>query len=197
MKKVVKYAAGVAALVVAALAGAAAYSFYSFEHTPPLTSARPQDILIALQGSMGETLFGVSNPLPRGVGLITAYQRDPQTFRRYATLFDTVSTAMRIGKFVRQHQQSLRLPLVSTGLPLPAAGLLDPWHHPYCVTRLQNALVIVSGGPKARSFSCRAQHFRVQQISSVRRRVFQTPAGEVVLILAPPSQRSPPPPPER
>jgi hypothetical protein len=102
------------------LLGLALYAYYDFTHNFrfSFTSEQVSDAQIALKGSIGEAIFSgqrseavpdvqhegktgldaVLAPPPagsKGVGLIEAYQKDPQRFKRYAEMFDSQSNPRR------------------------------------------------------------------------------------------------------
>jgi hypothetical protein len=104
------------------LVGLALLAYYNFTHNFQITLT-PEQISgtqIALKGAMGEAIFSrqwsealpdvqlegkrgldaLLVPLPtgsRGVGLIEAYQKDPQKFKRYAEMLDTAMNAKQVG----------------------------------------------------------------------------------------------------
>ena len=92
---------------------------------------------------------------------------------------------MHIANAVQVDQSAYVLPMSSSDLPLQSSEKLDSWSHPYCVSSFKNALVVVSGGPQASTFSCAVQHLTKQQLANATRKVFQTAQGEVVLVLKP------------
>jgi|GraSoiStandDraft_5_1057265.scaffolds.fasta_scaffold146829_1 hypothetical protein len=192
-------------LVAAVIMGLVVYSLHSFARTPIVTKLQMDDIETAVKGVAGELMFGEVNPTsvqtlegkgldalfaaqkqpPQGAGLIADYQRNPERFRHYAQLFDAAVTAMHIANAVQVDQSAYVLPMSSSDLPLQSSEKLDSWSHPYCVSSFKNALVVVSGGPQASTFSCAVQHLTKQQLANATRKVFQTAQGEVVLVLKP------------
>ena len=194
-------------LVAAVIMGLVVYSFRSFARTPIFSKAQMEDIETAMKGTAGAVMFGgvtatnvqtsetkgkgldalfaAQTKAPQGEGLITAYQRNPEWFRHYAQLFDTAATAMHVADAVHADQSAYVLPMSSSDLPLQSSEKLDSWSHPYCVNSFKNALVVVSGGPTASTFSCGAQRLTKQQVANATRKVFQTAQGEVVLVLKP------------
>lgn len=147
---------------------------------------------VEVSESMGlDALLASHKEALQSEGLITAYQRDPERFRRFAALFDTVATAKHVGEVIQARQTALRFPFSSAELPLKDSEKLDPWNHPYCIHSSEGALFVVSGGPKASSFSCATQRVKDRQIASAIRKVFQTAEGEVVVVLLPVSEPHP------
>jgi hypothetical protein len=203
-KRLLTLAAGIVVLVGAIISGVAVYTAYSWRHARIVTAKQSEDIQIALKGTMGQVMFGQAHPesaessertglntlFPTaqnatGEGLIAAYQRDPKTFGVNAKLFDTALNAKLVGQAVQASRGTYRLPISSAELPLETSSKLDPWGHPYCITALKTSVVVVSGGPEAVSFSCPNRNVREEQIASAARSVFQTPGGEVVVVLKP------------
>ena len=190
-------------LVAALITGLVVYSFRSFARTPILTKSQKDDIETALKGTAGELMFGelrpVDGPVSAGTGLdalfatqkqvtrreglIAAYQSNPGRFRHYAQLFDTVANAKRVAEVAQANERAYIFPISSADLPLQSIEKLDPWDHPFCVSEFKGMLVVVSGGPKAITFSCALQHLSRRQVSTATRKVFQTPDEEVVLIV--------------
>lgn len=189
-----------ALLVLAAVAALIGCSIYSFEHSSVLTAEELQNIQTALKGEMGEALF--SGGLPTGQraegtglnallpspeeshseGLIASYQHAPQTFKRYAQLFDTAINAEKIADEVQHDRTMYQLPISSSAVRLQPGELVDAWGHTYCVSALKATVIVVSGGPDAPSFSCLQQKTRAPEISSTLRNIFQASNGEVVVV---------------
>jgi len=195
MKKRLLTIAGCVILVACAVGG---WVYYSLVHISiPIAAVRPE-ALIAFKGSLGEVMFGnlqpqtvregtgldallASAPAPQGEGLISAYQKDPERFKRYAQLFDTAVNAERVGQFVQANRSSYNLPLSSSALPL-GDERLDAWGHPYCVTTTKSGVAVVSRGKQAVSFDCK-RDIPDNEIMSARRLTFQTTGGQVVVLV--------------
>jgi len=191
---------GIAALLLAVVAAITGWSIYSFEHAPILTDGELHDVQTAMKGELGKAVFADARAVgsgtedrglnalfaspaePQGEGLIAAYKRDPQTFKRYAQLLDTAINAMKIADAVRHDRSRYQLPISSLAMPLKRSEVLDAWGHIYCVSSLKTAVVVVSGGPDAATFSCPQQKTRAREISSAVRSVFQASNGEVVVV---------------
>jgi hypothetical protein len=159
-------------------------------------------IAIAMKGELGRVMFGEvqvqgaqtiqgagldallkpSKPM-RSEGLISAYRRDPATFKHYAELFETAIHALHVGKVVDVDRTAYKFPMLSSELPLELSETLDAWHHPYCVSTVQNQIVVVNGGASVRSYSCASQKVTAKQVASASRSVFETAAGEVVVLV--------------
>jgi hypothetical protein len=136
-KKIALFAVGGLGSLLVCLA---LYAYYDF--TPnfrfSLTSEQVSDAQIALKGSIGEAMFSgqpseavpdvqaegkrdldsVLAPPPvstKGVGLIEAYQKDRQRFKRYAEMLDTATNAKQVGD-VLLGQAALHPPRTSESL---------------------------------------------------------------------------------
>lgn len=199
MKKRLLTIAGLVVLVGLAVGG---WGYYSLAHfSIPVTAAQTESIQIALKGSLGEALFGNVQPQPiaamevtgldallasttaqQGEGLISAYQKDPARFKRYAQLFDTALNAMRIGQFVQANRSSYTLPLSTSALRMGDEGL-DAWKRPYCITATKEGVAVVSRGEHIASFDCK-RDIPANEIAAAKRQIFQTPSGQVVVLVA-------------
>jgi hypothetical protein len=153
-KKIAMFAvAGLGSLLV----GVALFAYYDFTHNFhfPFTSEQVSDAEIALKGAMGEAIFrgqqseavhdvhveGKSGldallaPAPagsKGGGLIEAYQKDPQRFKRYAEMLDTATNARQVGDVVLRHAAS-HPPRSSESLLMDAKLKVDAWGNPFCI----------------------------------------------------------------
>jgi len=199
MKKRLLTIAGCVVLVGVALGG---WAYYSLSHfSIPVTPAQTEAMQIAFKGSLGEVMFGnvqpqpqairegtgldallASTPAPQGEGLISAYQKDPAKFKRYAQLFDTALNAGRVGQFIQANRSSFSLPLSTSALALRDEGL-DAWGHPYCITATKTGLAVVSGGAQSVSFDCNKQNIPTKEIVAATRKIFQTTSGHVVVLV--------------
>ncbi len=198
MKKRLLTVAGCVILVGVALGG---WAYYSLAHfSIPVTPAQTEAMQIAFKGSLGEVMFGnvqpqtqairvgrgldallASTPPPQGEGLISAYQKDPAKFKKYAQLFDTAVNAKRVAQFIQANRSGYNLPLSTSALALDER--LDAWGHPYCVTATRTGLAVVSGGAQSASFDCSKQNIPTKEIVAATRQIFQTTSGHVVVLV--------------
>lgn len=187
------------------LLGLALYAYYDFTHNFrfPFTAEQASDAQIALKGSFGEAIFSsqrsdavpdvehegkagldaVLAPPPtgnKGVGLIEAYQKKPQRFKRYAEMFDTATNAKQVGD-VLLRQAALHPPLTSESLLMNAKLKVDAWGNPFCIIAVGERVAIVSGGPS--QLSCDALPLSAQQIAASNRAVYAGPSDVVVVIV--------------
>jgi hypothetical protein len=185
------------------LAGVAlgGWMYYSLSHFPiSLTPTQVQAMQTAWKGSLGEAMFGnvqpqpeavteetgldsvlASTPAPQGEGLISAYNKDPAKFKRYAQLYDTALNAKRVGLFVQANRSRYILPLSSSSLVL-GDERLDAWGHPYCVIATKAGVAVVSRGEQPTSFDCE-RDIPSKEIAAARRHIFQTTSGQVAVIV--------------
>jgi hypothetical protein len=131
-KKIAAFgAAGLAALLI----GFVLFYYYNFTHNFPIAISDQQasDIETALKGSLGEAIFsgqraqvvadstiegkrGLDALLAhapsdnKGQGLIEAYQKDPQKFKRYAQMLDTAMNAKQVGDAILREKRSTFCP---------------------------------------------------------------------------------------
>ncbi|HVA16182.1 MAG TPA: hypothetical protein VMV59_00565 [Candidatus Dormibacteraeota bacterium] len=189
-------------LVAVAIVSACVFVLAQRRRTRGLDAAlQSSDIRVMFEGSLGEALFA-SRPAgraivvpgdgmkallspsksPQGPGLIDDYERNPEKFRRYAKLYETAQNAFRLGQSVQEQGRAFHLPITSFSLNVPADQKVDAWGHPYCISRTDGGIAVVSGGPGAPSFSCAQQRTHSSEISKSSRAVFQTRLGEVVVV---------------
>jgi hypothetical protein len=190
--------AGLAAL----LCGFALYAYYDFTHR--LTTMEiPPGAQIALKGTLGEAICNEQQnvevvPLQRlagktsldalfasvpadgkGQGLIAAYQKDPQKFKRYADMLDTAMNAKQVGDILLQDGRS-HPPRTSEHLPMEAKLKVDAWGSPFCIIVVGQKLAVVSGGPSR--LSCDALPLTREQIANSHKNMYAGPSDVVVVI---------------
>jgi hypothetical protein len=189
---------------VVLLLGGALLFWYEFSHFRiDISDEQLSDAGIALKGSMGQATFAAqqngfssrevitdkqgldalltaSGP-HTGEGLIEAYRRNPQEFRRYAELFDTAVNARRVGEAVLRLPPS-RPPSNSSQLTMDSHSRVDAWGNPFCIIPLTGKLAVVSGG-RAKT-PCNALPLSVDQLNKSERAIFAGPSDSVVVILS-------------
>jgi len=169
----------------------------------PITSSPAQfeDMQIALKGSLGEAIFGdavrqqpiftngtgldallAASGTTQADGLISAYQKDPAKFKRYAQLFDAAFNARRIGKLINTNRSKYSLPLSTAAVQLDGQQF-DPWGHPYCVAATKDGVAVISAGPTGVPVECTRQAIPVKEIAAATRSVFQTQQGRVIVLV--------------
>ena len=205
-KILISAAGGLAALVV----GLVLYAYYDFTHNfrLPLTTQQISNAQIAFKGAMGEAIFGgqqlkaevvpgeqlkggldallASAPAGnKGQGLIEAYQKDPQKFKRYADMLDTAMNAKQVGDVVLR-QGGSHLPRTSEPLQMEANLKVDAWGSPFCIIPIDEKVAVVSGGPLR--LSCDALPLTPEQIAKSKRNLYAGPSDVVVVIALRPQQ---------
>jgi len=195
-------AAGLGALVV----GFVVYFYYEFTHNLRilLTTQQFSEAQIAFKGAMGETIFSgqqlkvevvpaeslkgksgldalfASAPVGnKGQGLIEAYQKDPQKFKRYADMLDTAMNAKQVGEAVLRQDGSHR-PRTSESLTMDVKLKVDAWGSPFCIIPVGERVAVVSGGPSR--LSCDALPLTAEQIGKSNRNLYAGPSDVVVVI---------------
>lgn len=188
------------------LVGVAVFAYYDFTHDVhfTVTSEQLSDTQIALKGAMGEAIFSgqrseaVSTvqiegkngldallaPLPansKSVGLIEAYQKDPQRFQRYAEMLDTAMNAKQVGDVLLRQAPS-HSPRTSEPLLMDAKLKVDAWGNPFCIIPVGERVAVVSGGPS--HLSCDALPLNAQQIAVSSRNLYAGPSDVVVVIVS-------------
>jgi hypothetical protein len=202
-------AVGLVALVV----GFVVYAYYDFTHNfrLPLTTQQLSNAQIAFKGAMGEAifsgqqlkaevvpaeqlkgkngldaLFASASASNKSQGLIEAYQKDPQKFKRYADMLDTAMNAKQVSDVVLR-QRGPHPPRTSEPLQMAANLKLDAWGSPFCIIPLGQRVAVVSGGPSR--LSCDALPLTPEQIAKSNRNLYAGPA-DVIVVIASPLQQS-------
>ncbi len=182
-----------------------AFAYYNFKHNfLAFSPQQASDMQIALKGAMAEAIFngqhGQAEVVPaaelkgktgldalfastptsnKGEGLIAAYQRDPQKFKRYAEMFDTAMNAKQVGDVVLK-QDSSHLPATSESLQMEPKLKVDAWGKPFCIISVTARVAIVSGGPSR--FSCDSLPMTKEQIAQSKRSLYAGDSDVVVVI---------------
>ncbi len=190
-KKIALFAVGGLTLSVVAFCRFAYYDF-SRNFRISFTPEQLNNAEIALKGALGEAIFSgapAQSAKPEGKvvwpvgntgeGLIEAYRKDPQKFKRYAEMLETAAKAKQVGDAVLG-QSPAYLPLTSEPLPIEASLKIDAWGSPFCIIPIHPRVAIVSGGPSR--LSCRALPLTAEQIAKSDRNVYAGPSDVVVVI---------------
>jgi len=206
-KKIAAFgAAGLAALLI----GFVLFAYYNFTHNfhIAISAQQASDIETALKGSLGEAIFSGQRaqvvadstiegkrgldallahaPSDEGQGLIEAYQKDPQKFKRYAQMLDTATNAKQVGDAILRENvaHSAR---TSESLAIEANHKVDAWGKPFCIIPVGERVAVVSGGPSR--LSCDALPLTPEQIAKSNRTMYAGPS-DLVVVIAAPSQHS-------
>jgi len=188
------------------LVGVAMFAYYDFTHNVhfTFTSEQLSDAQVALKGAMGEAIFSGQRseavpavqvegkngldallaPPPadsKGVGLIEAYRKDPQRFKRYAEMLDTAMNAKQVGDVLLRQAPS-HSPRTSEFLLMDAKLKVDAWGNPFCIIPVGERVAVVSGGPS--QLSCNALPLNAQQIAVSSRSLYAGPSDVVVVIVS-------------
>ncbi len=132
-----------------------------------------------LKGKVGLDALFASAAANKGPGLIEAYQRDPQKFKRYANMFDTAWNAKQVGNVVLR-QGGSHPPRTSEPLQMEANVKVDAWGKPFCIIPIGEKVAVVSGGPSR--LSCDALPLTPEQIAKSNRNLYAGPSDVVVAI---------------
>jgi hypothetical protein len=89
-------------------------------------------------------------------GVLDAYRKEPQKFKRYAEVCDTWFRALRVNSAAQRLPAGSPLPLTSASMTTVAPQYrLDAWGHTFCIFRGAEQVAIVSAGPGSNGFkSC-------------------------------------------
>jgi len=193
------------------LTGFGLFAYYNFTHN--FLKFSPQqiaDMQTALKGAMGEAIFSGQQPkaevVPaeqlkgkngldalfastptsnKGEGLIMAYQKDPQKFKRYADMLDTAMNAKKVGDAVLR-EGGLHPPRTSEPLAMEPNLKVDAWGNPFCIIPIREKLAVVSGGPSR--LPCEALPLTPEQIAKSTRSLYAGPSDVVVVVTLRPQQ---------
>ena len=162
------------------------------------TANDAQDLGIALRGTAGESLFSRGTILPlesengttpdlvsRARKLLEAYRKDPEKFKKNASMFDTAVNALAVKEGLLKMNPPTMTPTNSLGISgVNPHQMLDAWGHPFCLIAVQSRIAIVSGGPMASTpFSCDKLHTKKSAMLAFRDIPVQSPYGEVILMV--------------
>lgn len=182
--------AGVSVLAIAFVL----YAYYQFTHNfrIALTPKETDAALTALKGAMGEAIFNGQQQLSptvqsvhqRGPGLIEAYRKDPQKFKRYAEMLDSAMNAKKVGDVLLQ-ENNAHLPKTTNLLVMDKNVKLDAWGNPFCIIPVKGKVAIVSGGPS--HLACDALPLTPEQIATSSRTLYAAPLDVVVVTVTQPS----------
>lgn len=183
-----------------------AFAYYDFTHNFRIALS-PQQVAetqIALKGAMAEAIFNgeqksevvpaselkgksgldalfASTPRSnKGEGLIAAYQKDPQKFKRYAEMLDTAMNAKQVGDVVLKRNIS-QLPATSETLQMEPHLKVDAWGSPFCIIPFGEKVAIVSGGPS--HLPCDNLPMSKEQIAKSNKNLYAG-ANDVVVVIA-------------
>jgi hypothetical protein len=120
------------------------------------------DLSVALKGLAGKSLLATGNIIPgesdwgghnsnaidMGKELMTAYRKDPETYKRNAKVFETYAAAFDVGRVALSNSAPVR-PISSANLAALAPDKrLDAWGHPFCLMVTDNQIAVISGGSR-------------------------------------------------
>lgn len=199
-KKIAVYITGFALLVVASCL----YGLYSLARESR-TMKIPEDAQVAFKGAVGESIFASaplhplreplkgytskgpmfdSAPTPnQAKGLIEAYRKDPQRFKKYADMLDSAMSAKQVGDFVLR-ENGLQPPRTSEPLAMTPKLKLDAWGQPFCIIPIGQKVAVVSGGPS--QLSCDTLPLTATEIAASNRSLYAGPSDVVVVVVSQP-----------
>lgn len=162
------------------------------------TANDAQDLGIALRGAAGESLFSQGKILPlktdlgttpdlisKGKKLLEAYRKDPEKFKKNASMFDTAVNALAVKESLLKMNLPRKTPANSLRIPgVNPSQTFDAWGHPFCFITVQSRIAIVSGGPMASlPFSCDKLRTKKSEMLAFRDIPVRSSSGEVVLMV--------------
>jgi len=130
--------------------------------------------------------------LPRGY--LVAYEENPEGFKGDAKLFETWVYAMSLTTSVLQNGPDGNWVKNSSDLESAKPGShLDPWQHPFCLLRRDDAVLAISAGPNAPgSPACNNIAMTEQDLATFsQKKLLESPSGSLVLVITKNSIRAP------
>lgn len=128
---------------------------------------------------------GPSQPhLPRGY--LVAYEQDPERFKGDAKLFETWVYAMSLSTSVLQNGPDGNWVKSSSDFESAKPGRrLDPWQHPFCLLRRDDAVLAISAGPHASgSPACNNIAMTAEDLETFpQKKLLESPSGSLVLVI--------------
>lgn len=137
------------------------------------------DLVVVRQPSHSQPL------LPRGY--LVAYEEDPEGFKGDAKLFETWVYAMSLSTSVLQNGPDGNWVRSSSDLKsAQPRSRLDPWQHPFCLLRRDNAVLAISAGPRAPgSPTCNDIAITAEDLANFpHKKLLESPSGSLVLVIA-------------
>lgn len=125
-------------------------------------------------------------------GYLVAYEQDPEGFKGDSRLFEAWVYAMSLGTSVLQNGPAGDWVRSSSELESAKPGSrLDPWQHPFCLLRRGDAVLAISGGPRApESPTCNNIVITAEDLATFPQgKLLESPSGSLVLVVAKDSLR--------
>jgi hypothetical protein len=191
-----------AALVTVIVAGGYLWMLHGIDKALDGGMSDMGDIAVAMKGSLGEAIF---DPKPAEVriintdktgldalfdgtqddrsspGVLDAYKRNPDKFKRYAEMVDTAMRAKQLA--VLLEARTFDGPMESTAISnLPTDLTRDSWNNPYCIFQMPGGVAVVSGPVRGKAETCKFTSERVAEFARAKRPIFQSASHEVVVI---------------
>ncbi len=127
-----------------------------------------------------------SEPGSVSAGYIIAYQRDAESFRKDAKLFDAWTASANLG--LAALKNATRGDWVRSSVDadfVAAQDRVDPWNHSFCLLRRDHDVLVVSAGPKAPgSPACRNIRIEAKDLAELPHgKLLESPAGYLILVV--------------
>ncbi|HZR64988.1 MAG TPA: hypothetical protein VFA85_07560 [Terriglobales bacterium] len=180
------------------IAGIALYFWlgYSLQFAFAKADFKPLGIVFKKAASDVLVVRQPSNSEKKSGALLDLYQQNPIAFQSDAKLFDAWIAALRVGKATLSHTASGSwVRSTANASYLSPSQQTDPWHHPFCLLRRGDWLLVVSGGPKApASPTCENIQIADHELAQFPLgKLFETPSGNLALVLDTKHSESPVP----
>ena len=127
-------------------------------------------------------------------GYLVAYEEDPDGFKGDAKLFETWVYAISLSTSVLQNGPDGNWAKSSSDLESAKTGRrLDPWQHPFCLLRRDDAVLAISAGPHAPgSPACNDIAMTEEDLATFpQKKLVESPSGSLLLVITKNSLRSP------
>jgi hypothetical protein len=186
-KRMVLYVA--ASLSILAIA-AVSFVYYQITHIRfPFTPKETDTALTALKGALGQAILNGQEQVQsvagqRSAGLIDAYKKDPEKFKRYSDMLDSAMNAKKVSDVLLRENKA-HPPKTSNLLVMDEKAKLDAWGNPFCIIPVKGKVAIVSGGPS--HLACDALPLTPKQIASSSRSLYVAPHDVVVVTVDQPA----------
>jgi len=136
------------------------------------------DLVVMKQSRPSQT------PIPRGY--LVAYEQDPEGFKGDAKLFETWMSAISLSTSVLENGPDGNWVKSSSDFEsAKPESRLDPWQHPFCLLRRDDAVLTISAGPRAPgSPTCNNIAMTAADLETFpQRKLLESPSGSLVLVI--------------
>lgn len=119
-------------------------------------------------------------------GYLVAYEQNPEGFKGDAKLFETWLRAMSLNTSVLENGPEGNWVKSSSDLEFAKPeSRLDPWQHPFCLLRRDDAVLAISAGPHAPgSPVCNNIAMTAEDLATFpQKKLLESPSGSFLLVI--------------